>query len=412
MSNGDELHGFVGAFHGSAAFRIAANDAVAYSLSDPKGTFQVAAQSRYEQVEEEKYLPREFWVEVRGPGVALEPFILQAHDMANTITSILTFASNCATDVGVQATLAFDACGTHTEHDYFQNLRNAESGLPRTTRLIDTAAMQALLRDLFTHRNKERLLRAIGQYEMALRHWHPGGEVLALAHLFIVMEVLTPIVKRGELNRCGGEAELMVEWGLEPKRCSKCGHQYAIGAILDAEVRRRLLFRGEDEVYKEAKRASDGFEHGFLSVPEVRVNAVKHIQRVAGLARRAIFDLVSTNPEWRTTLLHTDLDRPVGSAATAQYLKTTLRGDAEALQADGNVYPYFTIVNSIRDVENRVDGKTIQFTADSDVTAHIGEGVEVVGLGVEHWFALPVAIQAHDVGVSNDPGSPVDEVFD
>lgn len=397
-------HQYVGAFAGSAAFRVAPNDAVAYSLSDPHGIFQLVAQTRHEPYGEGQSIPRELWIQVSGPGVSLDAFITHAQDMANTITSILTFAHNSGTDFGVQANLAFDACEAHEDHPYFQNVIKPESGPPRPARNVDVTAMQSLLRDLFAHSDKDRLLRAIGQYEAALRHWRPGGEVMALAHLYVTMEVLTPLIRRKEEQKVGGEAQLAKQWKLVPKQCSKCGHQFGLGGIIDVEVRKRVLFRGETAVYKQAKEASDGLEHGYLPVATVRAHAGKHMQRLSVLARHAIVDLISADADWRGQFLTSARDNPLGSFEIAQYVRATLRGPADKLPAAGNVYPYFDVAHEITDISLTHDG-TWQMSIDGTTTYYVGEGVLVEDIRMEHWAAISTQAESRpSTSEADEPG--------
>lgn len=103
------------------------------------------------------------------------------------------------------------------------------------------------------------------QYALALGHWRPGHEILALAHLFIGMEALTPVALRRELSRSRlTEDELARSWGIEERRAG------ARRTRLAAEVRRRTLFRGDEETATKARKASDGLEHGFLEFARVR----------------------------------------------------------------------------------------------------------------------------------------------
>jgi hypothetical protein len=71
---------------------------------------------------------------------------------------------------------------------------------------------------------------------------------MALAHLYVTVEVLTPLTRRKEEQKVGGEAQLAKQWKLVPKQCSKCGHQFGLGGIFDMEVPKRLLFPCETAV--------------------------------------------------------------------------------------------------------------------------------------------------------------------
>jgi hypothetical protein len=117
------------------------------------------------------------------------------------------------------------------------------------------------------------------QYWIALRNWLPGREVLALAHLYMGMEALTKAALRRERTKhgCTSDQALVKELGIEKKE-------------LDGFVRRETLFQGDGETYRAAKAASDGFEHGFLSLADVHSLASQARDRTGELLRMAIFD--------------------------------------------------------------------------------------------------------------------------
>jgi hypothetical protein len=111
---------------------------------------------------------------------------------------------------------------------------------------------------LAAHPERARLLRTTVQYVEALRSWSPGREITCLAHLYMGVEALTKAVVREHLRRTGGsEDQLLIDWQVDRKR-------------LDSEIRRRLIFQGDEHCFSKARAVSDGFEHGFTDFSEMR----------------------------------------------------------------------------------------------------------------------------------------------
>jgi hypothetical protein len=61
---------------------------------------------------------------------------------------------------------------------------------------------------------------------------------------------------------------------------------------LDSEVRRHILFEGDDQTYSRAKLASDGFEHGFLPFQTIREHALATRDTTARYLRKGILGML------------------------------------------------------------------------------------------------------------------------
>jgi hypothetical protein len=153
--------------------------------------------------------------------------------------------------------IAFDATPHATERRHLSNFVREERGtLPRPGRNVDVAATVALLQAVKDHAATNRLRRAIAQYAMALGHWKDGHETMALAHLYIGMEALTPAALRRERHRTGLDDDgLASRYRIDERRKS------SRAARLQAVIRREVLFQGDAEAASKARQASDGFEH-------------------------------------------------------------------------------------------------------------------------------------------------------
>jgi hypothetical protein len=198
--------------------------------------------------------------------------------------------------------LAFDATPDARERKHFSSFVREEVGtLPRPGRNAPVSATAALLQAVARHNETERLRRAIAQYAMALGHWKMGHETLALAHLFMGMEALTPSALRREKERTGlNDAALTAQYGSDDVR------------QLSALVRRNVLFQGDDDAATKASRRAMVSSTGFSTSP-VRTLATEARDRTATYLRTAIFDIADLDPDTRGVLEAPPYDTPLRS---------------------------------------------------------------------------------------------------
>jgi hypothetical protein len=100
-------------------------------------------------------------------------------------------------------------------------------------------------------------------------------------------------------------------------------------------VRRKLLFQGDDDCYQQARKASDGFEHGYESFTQLRALASAALDHAARYLREAILDLASLNESSRATLLGPAFAEPAGPWPITSYIWGNLVGPADMLAAPG-----------------------------------------------------------------------------
>lgn len=217
-----------------------------------------------------------------------------------------------------------------------------------------------------------------------------------MSHLYMAMEALTPAAREQVLVETGlDRVELRHSWSIPQKSCPGCGLEYGRGD-LDAEVRRRILFRDELALYKAAKEASDGLEHGYKDYEVIRASAFQHRDRLASLVRAAIFDLASVDADTRSALLRPSCDTPIAASRFAKYIRCRLRGDVQALAPSTESYPRFQLASTIESVAVSNEGD-VTVKPHELVTARLGEGVEALGLNLEVWGPGGVVIRPEPV---------------
>lgn len=268
------------------------------------------------------------WIEVVGQAPSLKPCIGPYANAALELVPALALSANAAIrDIEVE--LAFDSTPGVEEREYFQSFVPAERGLPHSGRPILVASTIAILQAIQASTRRERLIRAINQYALALATWRLGHETLTVAHLWMALEALTPVAIERECVKRGvaGKSDLAAELGLSSQQ-------------LDAMARREWLLKGDADCYKEAKDASDGFEHGYRGFIEMRAASAKHRRKIADFVRTAIFDLAEIPAEHKSRLLAAPYNQPLGHWPLAKYLWGTLVGKGDDLAAPNAAYPF------------------------------------------------------------------------
>jgi len=103
----------------------------------------------------------------------------------------------------------------------------------------------------------------------------------------MALEALTAVAERRERERLGlqSEEEHAKHRGVDVTQSNWRN-------VLSGWIRRDVLCKGDKATYDAARRASDGFEHGFMPLPEYRATASEVTPAVLGYVRAGILDLL------------------------------------------------------------------------------------------------------------------------
>ena len=322
-------------------------------------------------------LPGQLWIEIRGNAPmlaeALEPF----SNAGLFVLPILALSANAA--VGEpEIELGFDNTEGLTERDFFQSYVPPEPDILHPARGIDVSATLALMAAIGAHTGSERLLRGANQYRIALQSWRLGRETFALAHLWMATEAITKAKVRAECESRGiTEPELAVELGIPREGYS--------GNRLEQAVRRDLLLRGDDEAYRKAREASDGFEHGYLNYGEIRERARDVRHSVAECVRTAILEMCELDAATFSTLTSDPFDKPLGRWPVVKYIRGKLIGAGTELAAPGNAYPIVKWGSSIKTA--RWEGGKYNVEITEHFSPDLAEGILLRHESIEMWQA-------------------------
>lgn len=336
------------------------------------GPVKITYATRWIKKTDKIVIPGQLWIEVQGEGDSLDDVLIPFANAALMAVPLLAFSANAAVEEA-EIEIAFESTPGAISRDYFQSYIAPESGVVHVGRRIDINATVALLDSVNKNSESERILRAINQYRLSLSSWRMGNESLSLSHLWMALEAITKAVLRTELVKhcCESEAKLAEKYGVEIKE-------------LDSYVRKELILKGDAECYKKGKKASDGFEHGFLGFEIIRDYAKDIRHRMADYIRLAIFDLLAPLDKQLEVILRTPFDKPMGHWPVVKYLRGKLVGESDVLAKNGNAYPFMKWNPVISACSPEDNGKvTYQFS--ESISPELADGIGFQATSFEAW---------------------------
>ena len=159
--------------------------------------------------------------------------------------------------------------------------------------------------------------------------------------------------------------------------------------MISAIARSDAIFEGDSEVYSKAKRASDGWEHGFLPFDQVRDLAAEVRDQTARYIRRAFLRLADVEESAIERLETRPLDTPKQFFPVARYLKGWLVGEADDPAAPSSAYPVMEWTYRLSQIKASDDARTFTLSFEDNIKPHISDGVMFQGTKIEVWGPLP-----------------------
>ena len=334
-----------------------------------KGPLAVVLQTRYVDFGLKTKLPRDLWIDVRGQAESVD----EALDFANAafvLVPLLSFAVNAA--VGIpKVELAFENTPGKTKREFFQQMVPEDRSV-FVSRKVRVQPVKTLVQTVVQHSEFDRLFRAISQYHLALLNWDAGKAILALAHLYMGIEALAPVVLR-RLCRDKGMSrnQLTNHLGIEKKE-------------LDPTIRKKFIFQNDIDCYKQAVKASDAFEHGFKSFPEIAAAAASVKDKTAAYLRKSIVDELNLDNTSKAELFRGSYAKPLASWRHSKQLRGHLIGERGQLSAKYQTYPIMRWKSKLKSVALNKSGR-YELTFDDTLTASLGEGISFQPSSFEVW---------------------------
>jgi hypothetical protein len=191
-------------------------------------------------------------------------------------------------------------------------------------------------------------------------------------HLWMGVEALTKAALRLEQRRLGvDQAGLLATWGIGITE-------------LDATVRKRLIFHGDEGTYAELRQLSDAVEHSFEKLAPLHPRAESVRAPAAAHLRQAILENSGIAADLLAVLTSPPYLTPRESFALSRYLRGRLVGEGDQLAADGQPYPFIHMESRLTGFDANEDGSYVVTPSDT-FKAALGPGISLTDVSVEVW---------------------------
>ncbi|MFN0315330.1 MAG: hypothetical protein ACKVQA_09865 [Burkholderiales bacterium] len=323
-------------------------------------------------------VPEDLWVEIHAAAPSIQQALENAFNGAREIANIIGFTANA--HVGdLYPEIGFEVTPCVSEREFFQAFLAERPVSVVPGRVFNVSVVRSMIGALATHSDRDRLLRGITQYQIALEHWTLGDEIASIAHLFMAVENITIAALRKHLmERRIDEATLAKEWGFKAEGTSKQA------PYLKENARLRLIFHGDVDCHRDAKWVSDHFEHGLKNFGVLRPKARPALVRTAHHVRRAIIDVSNVSSDAAAIMSGSAFSRPRGPLKLVKYLYGRLQGDPDGFAAPGQLYPSFVWQSKLDKVTVDEKGQ-YGFAPKETFTAKFGKGVRFKNPRFEIW---------------------------
>jgi hypothetical protein len=268
--------------------------------------------SEYTGGEDGRTYPVTIHGEIRGTGESLGEAEQRLGTAVSNVFPILALAANAAmADPLAVASYGLDLSRPQPFVGY--QTPQAHEWFPPGARRFDLDATLALITAVGQHPQTGLLHRAIESYRRALGHWVPEERLLAGEFLFIAAETLSRFIIESRAHTAG----------MTPKNLARSKR-------LDPEaLRARYLlddvFDGNPAALDAIGSASNGFEHGYMAVDDVRGLIEPALEHSMSLVRRALIVASGVDAAMSGRLLDAQYDEPRGLVPAIQFVRGAVR---------------------------------------------------------------------------------------
>lgn len=226
-------------------------------------------------------LARGLLIEARGRTDSLESAVNGLLDFGGQLLPALCLTANAFIE-DVQLIAAYDVSRGLHERDWVQRYPDPEPAVPPNSREVPAQDFEALTSALMLHPDRDRIGLAIAFYREAIRHWKPGSELLAVEHLQIAAETITPAAVTRVLHETSLDRDQLAdELGFDSKKGSR-------DHFLTSRIRLQEIYDGDNDLRRAVEQASNGYEHGLSTFAEAKETAERVRDQAAHLIRTAL----------------------------------------------------------------------------------------------------------------------------
>jgi hypothetical protein len=368
------LRNFVGIFEADSSYRFALGKGL--KLSAPDGDIEVF--TRYIDVGVDIPLPGALQANFNyQQDVDFETAAQSMHGSAMQVFEAVALAANCSVGMAELLFVSEVTAGIAPRQFYQSSSKLSADTIP-LTRVADGPASALFASALVSSSGMvgDRLRRATGQYNIALRYWRPETMALALVHFFIAAETLVDVardrsgltdVQLAELQR----AAMKLKPFKDAQDSMRAAKNYA---------RHKFIFHEDVETHRRANDASNGFEHGHMDFAEIKAAADDVTSATAQHIRRAILDFTEFDHEAREALLSTKFETPI-KGDSVQYVSGFLTDTA----TDSNRFMLALNMSNVKVDHASYSDSTQQYEITRNASAAILQPISgPIRFGVRH----------------------------
>jgi len=288
----DSMTQHLALFDADAAVRLPEGSSVAISLPTGNGgevTIKIATQYHTKQGMDP--IPGALGFLIKGDATTIADALKLFNNPTNFCANVIAVAANAFLGP-IDLVRVWECTANKTDRPFLHAAFN-RGEVPRKSRSITTEDASSLFQGIFgigDANDLARVIRAVGQYRLALDAWN-AELPRSHAHLFMGIETLVPVALRRKMRVGGLNKEgVMKSFHLDPNQ-----PEGKRNTQLDSAIRLHELFGSDAKLHKEAKAASDGYEHGFLELAEIEKLAAASRAETANCLRSAILTLSMTS---------------------------------------------------------------------------------------------------------------------
>jgi hypothetical protein len=280
-------------------------------------------QSEYTGGPDGRAYPVTLFAEIRGDAESRDGAQEHLSASIGNALPVIALAANAAIDDPLAIAVFGLDLSTPQEFTWYA-APHASQWFPPGKRRIPADATLALMTAVGHHPQTDLLQRAIESYRRALSNWVPERLLMAGEFLYISAETL---------SRCMLETRSAAR-DITPRNLARLERASDQDA-LRARYLRDEVFARDEEAFEAMHAASNGFEHGYMSVVEVRGLIGTVLERSMAAVRRALIATAGVPEDARNVLLGEDYAEPRGLVPAFHVVTGRLRlGDPSKPPSD------------------------------------------------------------------------------
>lgn len=307
--------------------------------------------------------------QVFGEAASLEAAQLHLSASIGNALPLVALAANAAIDSPL-AVAVFGLDLTEPQELIWYSAPHASEFFPPGLRKIHPDATLKLMTAIGTHPQTDLLQRAAESYRNALANWFPERLLMAGEFAYIATETLSRFLIESRA----------AEKHITPTNLARLENAPSKDA-LRARYIRDEIFADDTGAYEAIKAASDGFEHGYMAVQDVRGLMQPVLERAMGLVRRALIEATGVEARAKQILLGDEYSKPRALVPPIHVITGQLARTDQAKPAPPDLARLeLDLPHPEMMVKEQADGR-VDFEFKTDVKAiNVPENVELRGV--------------------------------